>query len=394
MIDMQPDLNPFAPGSGRPPPVLVGRQTEIDAFDLTIARSRARQLSRGIILHGLRGVGKTVLLNRFREQAERSDWFVVEIEGQAGPAGQAAVRQKLARAFLLAASKAHRSKKWGQSVRRALGTVKSFSISLGVAKVEIGVDATQGRADSGDIAIDLEELVADLAPALREESSAIGIFIDEMQDLDPELLSALLTVQHRAGQKDWPFYVVGAGLPVLPSVLSGIKSYAERLFDYRRVGPLSPVPAMAAIADPVRIRGADFEPKALQDLLDAAEGYPYFLQTYGRAAWDAARTTTISVEDAEAAITVGHEELDMGFYPARWERVTPAERRYMQAMAESGTDSISTRDIVSRLGSTLSRQSNVRQSLISKGIAYAPERGYLAFTVPGMSAFIRRQYAD
>lgn len=391
---MQPEINPFEPGSGLRPPVLVGRQDEIDAFDLTVARSRARRSGRGMILHGLRGVGKTVLLNRFREQAERAEWFVVELEGQSGEAGRAAVRQRLARSFVMAANRVHRSRHFGESVRAALGTVKSFSVSLGLAKVEFGVDATQGRADSGQIDVDLEELVADLAPALRDDSGAIAIFIDEMQDLDPELLGALISVQHRAGQNGWPFYIFGAGLPVLPAVLSATKSYAERLFDYRRIGALSVEAAKSAVLDPVRERGADFESNALAELLAAAEGYPYFLQTYGRAAWDAARSKVITTEDVEAAITVGNEELDMGFYPARWDRVSAAQRNYMRAMAESDEQLVSTSAIAKRLGTSASQQSPVRQSLIEKGIAYAPERGYLSFTVPGMSSFIRRQHAE
>lgn len=394
MLYMQPELNPFVPGSGLRPPALVGRDDEIAAFDLTIAKTLARHLSRGIIVHGLRGVGKTVLLNNFREQAEKADWFVVELEGRSTEAGEFGVRHKLGRAFLTAASKASRSKKATKALKAALGTVKSFSVSLGVVAVEIGIDANRGRGDSGQIEIDLEELLEDLAPVLKEQSRAIGIFIDEMQDLDNDLLVALLSAQHRAGQKGWPFFIVGAGLPDLPARLSSAKSYAERLFDYRRVGALNPASARAALEDPVRAYGATYEPDALDALLEAAGGYPYFLQTFGRSAWDAATGRLITAEDAEAAITVGHDELDMGFYPARWDRVSPAERRYLRAMAENDDESRKSVDVVEALGSTLTKQSMVRQTLIEKGIIYAPERGFVAFTVPGMASYIRRQYPD
>ena len=391
---MQPELNPFVPGSGLRPPALVGRDSEIAAFDLLIARTRARRAGRSLILHGLRGVGKTVLLNNFRDQAERAEWFIVEVEGRATDIGKEAIRLKLGRAFLNAASKASRSTKAGGALKAALGSVKSFSVSLGVMAVEIGVNATPGRSDSGRLEIDLDEMIEDLAPALKEDSSAIGIFIDEMQDLDGELLSALLAVQHRAGQKGWPFYIVGAGLPDLPATLSSAKSYAERLFDYRRIGALDDVAARAALAEPVRAHGADFEPAALVSLLDAAAGYPYFLQTFGASAWDAARGRLITQEDAEAAITVGQEALDMGFYPARWDRVSSGEKRYLRAMADTDDVLRKTSEIVRLLGSSLSTQSGVRQSLIAKGFIYAPERGSVSFTVPGMASYIRRQFSD
>lgn len=391
---MYPELNPFSPGSGLTPPKLVGRDAEIDAFDLTIARSRGRRQNRGMVLHGLRGVGKTVLLNRFREQAERAEWFVVEIEGRATETGKDAVRQKLGRSLLQAASRLSRSKNLSTKLRTALGTVKSFSLSLGVASIEFGIDAAAGRGDSGQIEVDFEELVEDLSVALRESSRAFGLFIDEMQDIDRELMVALLAAQHRAGQKEWPFYIFGAGLPALPSTLSSARSYAERLFDYRNIGALDGQSAAEALAEPARLNGVEFEPAALRTLLDAAGGYPYFLQSFGRAAWDAARTKTITLEDAVMAVEVGNAELDMGFFPARWDRATLTERNYLMAMAAGHGESATTSEIALRLGTTLSGLSTVRQGLIEKGIVYAPERGRIAFTVPGMPAFIHRQFRE
>lgn len=391
---MQRELNPFSPGSGLRPPALEGRDSEIDAFDLLIARTQARAHNRGVVLHGLRGVGKTVLLNKFQEMAERADWFIVELEGRSSETGEQAVRQKLGRALVTAALKANRRKNVSERVREALGTVTSFSASLGFASVSVGIAPTAGRGDSGHIEIDFEELVEDLAPALKESSTAFGLFIDEMQELDSELLVALLAAQHRAGQKAWPFYIIAAGLPDLPARLGDARSYAERLFDYRRIGPLTSEAAKAALLEPVISRGAKFDDDALHALMDRSAGYPYFLQTFGSAAWDAGSDKKISALDAEAAITIGNEKLDMGFYSARWDRISTAERRYLQAMATLGDEVFHTRDVASALGTPLSGQSSTRHSLIAKGIVYAPDRGLLAFTVPGMPEFIRRQFPD
>lgn len=391
---MRSELNPYSPGSGLPPPYLVGRQAEIDAFDLVVARSRAGLHSRGMVLHGLRGVGKTVLLNQFREQAERAEWFAIELEGRGTETGHEAIRQKLARSLMLAGRRLQRTKHATERVKRALGTVKSFSISLGVASVELGLDAAPGRGDSGQIEVDFEEVVEDLAPALKDTSSAFALFIDEMQDIDSDLLTALLTAQHRAGQKGWPFFIFGAGLPSLPSVLSESRSYAERLFNYREIGALDGTAAADALTVPAERQGARYEEGAVAAIVRAARGYPYFLQTYGQAAWEIADERTITTTDAEAAIADGNAELDMGFFPARWDRATPAERNYLRAMAGDGDHGSRTSEIADRMNVKPASLSPARQNLIDKGIIYMPERGRVAFTVPNMAAFIRRQYAE
>ncbi|WP_136709032.1 AAA family ATPase [Agromyces sp. H66] len=391
---MRPELNPYSPGSGLNPPHLVGRQAEIDAFDLVVARTRAGHHNRGMILHGLRGVGKTVLLNQFREQAERAEWFIIELEGRPTETGQEAVRQRLARLMMLAGRRFLRGKHATGKVKQALGTIKSFSLSLGVASVELGLDANPGRADSGQIEIDFEELVEDLAPALREASSAFALFIDEMQDLDSELVVALLAAQHRAGQKNWPFYIFGAGLPSLPSVLSEARSYAERLFNYRNIGALERPAAADALTVPATRQGARYEDEAINVIVDAARGYPYFLQTYGQSAWGIAEGRVITADDAREAIIEGNAELDMGFFPARWDRATPAERNYLRAMARDGEDGSRTSELAERLKVKPASLSPARQNLISKGIIFMPERGRVAFTVPNMAAFIQRQFAD
>ncbi|WP_188678581.1 AAA family ATPase [Subtercola lobariae] len=391
---MQPEINPYSPGSGLTPPDLVGRQAEIDAFDLVVARSRGRRSSRGIILHGLRGVGKTVLLNRFLRQAEQADWFTVELEGSATESGHEIARHKLGRALLLAVRRLQRSKHFSEELKAVLGTVKSFSLSLGVASIDFNVDQTRGRADSGRIEVDFEEVIEDLVPALQKASSAFGLFIDEMQDIDPELMSALLAAQHKAGQKGWPFYIFGAGLPSLPSILSSSRSYAERLFNYREIGALDVSASRDALLIPAGRLGVEYEPEAISELLTASGGYPYFLQTYGQAAWDIAEAKIVRLHDAREAVVEGNAALDMGFFPARWDRATPTERNYLRAMAADEERGSRTPDIADRLGVPTSALSTTRQGLLEKGVVYSPERGRIAFTVPGMASFINRQSAE
>ncbi|KQR44298.1 hypothetical protein ASF82_12530 [Frigoribacterium sp. Leaf164] len=386
------DLNPYNPGSGLTPPALEGRGAEIDAFDLLVARSHAGAPGRGMVLHGLRGVGKTVLLNAFARHADAHGWFIVPVEGRATKAGHLAARQKLVRSLGMAARRFAGTASRTQRVVDALRSVTSFSVSFGGAALELGVEPFKGRADSGNIDIDFEELMEDLAPALREQGGVFGVFIDEMQDLDSELLSALLAVQHKAGQESWPFYVVGAGLPSLPSSLSEARSYAERLFDYRHIGALDVVAARAALEVPATRLGASYSEGAVQVLLSASGGYPYFIQTFGKAAWEAGEGRVISVEAAENAVTEGTYSLDVGFFPARWDRATPAERNYLRGMALDGESGSATSEIAGRLGSRPSSLTPARAKLIEKGIIYAPERGRVAFTVPGMAGFIHRQH--
>lgn len=391
---MHSELNPYAPGSGLTPPELAGRQHEIDAFDLVVARTRKRNHARGIVLHGLRGVGKTVLLKRFQQQADNAGWLVVALEGSPTSGGRAAVRQKLGRSLLTAAHKFDKAATHRSKIADALATVRSFSLSVGVASIGIALEPNPTRATSGQIDIDLEELVADLASPLRENSTALGIFIDEMQDIDSDLMTALLAAQHFAGQNSIPFFVIGAGLPSLPAILSDSRSYAERLFDYRHLGPLADERAREAVTLPAERLGVHFADVAVNAIVTASGGYPYFLQTFAMKSWDAAAEKIISAEDAMLGIDEGRHDLDMGFYPARWDRATAAERRYLFAMAAQGDTPSSTGELALSLGTSPQSLSTVRQGLIDKGIVFSPERGRVAFTVPGMSSFVTRQFAQ
>lgn len=389
VMDMESALNPYSPGSGRRPVELAGRQAEIDAFDLLVAITRNGRHERSLVLHGLRGVGKTVLLNEFRRQAERAEFVVVSLEGRDADGGSEAVRAKLGRSLLQAGRKVNRPG-IGAALKHALGSIASFSAQLGVTGIDIGVDLNRGRADSGSIEVDLEEMVEDLATALAEKRSALVFLIDEMQDLDQGLLTALLAVQHLAGQRDWPFYVVGAGLPNLPAVLSEARTYAERLFSYRSISALTSDAAEAALVVPASKHGAAYTPDARDLLLEASGGYPYFLQEYGKAAWDTAPEKTITVQDAKIAVELGRSQLDQGFFLSRWGRASKAEKDFLRLMAQDGEAGSATGELAERAGRKQSSMTMTRSTLIAKGVIYPPALGKVAFTVPGMAGYINR----
>jgi hypothetical protein len=247
----------------------VGRGAELEALDVTVERAGNGLSARGIVLTGLRGVGKTVLLNEMRDHAEAAGWFVVSVEARGDNAGGVSVRHILARDITAQARRLSRTRGLTDRVRTALQSVAAFNMKLGTSGIDLGVEVVPGRADSGDIEVDLSELVQDLSAALQEQGASFGLFIDEMQDLDDDLLRALLVTQHQAGQRGWPFYIVGAGLPHLPGVLAEARSYAERLFDYRTISRLPEEDASDALMDPVQPHGVDFEPAALAQLLVA-----------------------------------------------------------------------------------------------------------------------------
>jgi hypothetical protein len=393
-VYVKASLNPFSPGSGLRPPALVGREAELDALTVAVERASNNLATRGIVLSGLRGVGKTVLLNEMRNHAESAGWFCVNLEARPDNAGASSVRRILARDITARARQLSTRKTITDRVKQALQTVSAFNVKVGTSGIDLGVEIVPGRADSGDIEIDLPELVQDLCAALAEDNSAFGLFIDEMQDLDEELLRALLVTQHQAGQRGWPFYILGAGLPHLPGVLSEVRSYAERLFEYRTIARLADAEATAAITDPVRPHGVEFAPDALTRILNASGGYPYFLQEYGRAAWEISPGPTINDDDAQTASIIGLERLDAGFFRSRWNRATPSERRLLVAMAEDGEGPSSSSDVARRMGIKATSLGPYRANLISKGLVYAPEHGLLAYTVPGMAAYVHRHRED
>ncbi|MFC7957253.1 ATP-binding protein [Rhodococcoides kroppenstedtii] len=390
---MDPALNPFKPGSGLRPPALEGRTRQREEFDLLVARSKNRIYDRGMVLSGLRGVGKTTLLNSLAEHAERQGWLAIGIEARPNEAGIAAVRAKLGNELASGLRRYSRKRRLQKVADELIALARGFTlgVGLGPAKVELALDRP---AASGDIDIDLEELVEAISDAMKKDGTAFGLFIDEMQDLDSDLLGALLAVQHRASQREWPFFVIGAGLPSLPAVLAENRSYAERQFTYSTIGPLSPADAADALDVPVRNHGGSFTPEALEILVDASGGYPYFLQEFGKAVWNVAPRAPFDDEDAHIAVDEGRRALDDGFFPSRWNRSSERERRYLRAIADTGEEQPRSGRVAAAMGSTTTAVSDVRDSTIRKGLVWSPEHGRVAFTVPGMADFIRRQPTD
>lgn len=391
---MDRTLNPYSPGAGLKPRALVGRDEELELVTTMVTRIQLGLHNRGVIFHGLRGVGKTVLLNELASRAEAADWLVVRIEAAADKTGSERARASLARELTVGARKLSVRKKWRHLVD-SLPVIASFSVNLGFSGASLGVEPRAGWGDSGDIGIDLEELVLEVAGSAAKDGKAVAFFIDEMQDLDPALMSAVIRVQHLAGQRDLPFYVFGAGLPTLPQILAGVQSYAERLFEYHRIGKLSQEASREALESPARtVYGAEFEEMALARLTDASDRYPYFLQEFGKAIWDVAPQSPFTEQDAELAIRQGITSLDEGFFPSRWERATQGERRFLIAMAEAGDDVVLVSELADSMGKTVSSVSATRRQLIEKGLVFSPKHGFLQFTVPGMAQFIRRHNDD
>lgn len=387
---MRRELNPYHPGSGVAPRVLAGRVSELEAFDALIARTKLQMPARPLVLSGLRGVGKTVLLNRLRGLADAHDWLTVQFEARPGPSGRDAARRSLVNGLVKSAS-GYRRPQLGEAARRMLSTVTSFSLGLGITGFNLGVEADPSRAGTGSLELDLQDVIEDVSLAIRREGRGLAIFIDEMQDVDDELLEALVSAQHFANQRELPFFVVGAGLPNLPARLAGARSYAERIFDYRVIGRLDDGAARESLEKPAQQMGGAFEPEALDRLLAETGRYPYFIQEFGNAVWTVAPSSPFTLADAEAAIEVGRARLDAGFFPSRWDRATPAERRYLAAMARDREGPSQTGVVAQRLRKSQGTLGPTRAALIDKGLVYSPEWGQIAFTVPGMADFINRR---
>jgi hypothetical protein len=379
--------NPYSPGAGLRPPLLAGRQPEVDAFDAVLRRGELGRVSQGMMLTGLRGVGKTVLLNEMAARADAGRWITVQLEVR--PGGATAALSSLASALSIAIRQ-QQGPKLSDIARRALGSITGFSITVdpaGTLSASVDVDAVR----SGDLETDFASLAVDVGQAALEAGIGAAVFIDELQELDKPSMASLAAAVHLAGQRNVPFTVVGAGLPNLPGKLADAKSYAERLFDYRPLDKLSGSTAAQALAGPAGDSGVTWLEEALAATIDAADGYPYFLQEFGAATWNVAPGPIITERDAANGILLGQAKLDGGFFQSRWHRATATEQTYLRAMAEDDGEDSRTPVVAARLGRTMSNLGPIRAGLIGKGLIYAPEYGRLAFTVPGMAAFIRRQ---
>jgi hypothetical protein len=401
VLDMDPVRNPYAPGAGQRPPELAGRDVELSAFDVVLERIAHGRPERSLVLTGLRGVGKTVLLNQLRSAAISRGWGTGKIEARP----EQSLRRPVSSALHMALRELGPRHKDPESIEEVLGVLKAFAQRQDVGpsgtppKVRdrwqpgIDVPAATGRADSGDMEIDLVELLSDAAGVAADIGSGIALFIDEMQDVQPDDVSAICAACHELSQQGAPLIVVGAGLPHLPAVLSASKSYSERLFRYIRIDRLDREAADRALLAPAEREDVDFESAALDALYAAADGYPYFVQAYGKVTWDVAASSPITADDVAMASPVAEAELAVGFFGSRYDRATPAEREYMHAMADLGGPggaAVATSEVAVSLGRKPASLSPARDSLIKKGLVYSAERGQIAFTVPHFGRYLLR----
>lgn len=384
--------NPFNPGAGSQPPLLVGRDAELDAMSVAVQRLALGRFERSVMLKGLRGVGKTVLLNEFGKTASREGWIHSHLEATEDVRVARAIAT-LARRVLLELSLVARAR---DRAGRALGVLRSFMkvhVPLGadLGSLTIDFEPVPGHADSGDLDVDLSGLFTEVGEAARSAGKGVLITLDEIQYLSRSDLAKLIIGLHRVSQLALPLLIAGAGLPSLPGMAGEARSYAERLFRYVDIGSLSPEHARQALNAPVEDEGAAWAPNALQRVIADTQGYPYFLQEFGKQAWNVAETDVITLADVEAATTLAVDDLDQGFFRARIDKTTDAERDYLRAMAAlGGPGPYRSGDVSRGLGKKTTQTGPTRDGLIKRGLCYAPRHGELAFTVPMFDEFIRR----
>lgn len=387
---MDPIHNPYSPGAGTPPPELAGRDELRRRLEVAIGRVRIGNPAKGMILVGLRGVGKTVLLDQMRQDAEKSGVHTLRLEAPENRSLPALLSPQL-RLALLKLSTIENAKALAQRGLRALaGFAKALKLKYDDIEVGIDLEPEQGLADNGDLEGDLATLLEQVGLAARQAQTAVVLFIDELQYVEEEQLAALITALHRCAQQKLPVMLVGAGLPQLVGKAGKAKSYAERLFDYPVVGPLSRADAALAITKPAEALQVSLAPAAVDRIIDVTQGYPYFLQEWSKQTWDAASASPITPQDVQTAEPLTIAALDEGFFKVRFDRCKPSERRYLRAMAELGPGPHRSGDIAAKLGKSVNTFAPVRSSLINKGMVWSPNHGETAFTVPLFDQFMRR----
>lgn len=384
---MDPRDNPFAPGAGTQPPELAGRSGIITDAGVAIARAK-RGRGKSMLLLGLRGVGKTVLLNKLADVAQTEGCLPVVLEAPEDQSLAAMLLPPL-RSALFTLSKSQKAK---DLAKRSIGVLRSFAgaFKVKVAEVEFGMKPDAGTADSGNLEYDLPALLETVALAAKADGRALVLFIDEVQYLTSPDLSALIVATHKLGQKALPFLLIGAGLPQLAGLAGDAKSYAERLFDYPAVGPLLSPAARDAISAPLKRESESIDDKALEHIIKQTRGYPYFLQEWGYQAWNAAAGSPITLADVKLAAKAAVERLDAGFFKVRVDRLTPREKEYMHAMADLGPGPHRSGDIAAGLKKKVTAVAPLRDGLIKKGMIYSPQHGETAFTVPMFDDFLKR----
>lgn len=387
---MDPVKNPYAPGAGTRPPELAGRDEVLEQVRVALARVKLGRPSKSVLMVGLRGVGKTVLLDRMRELAEGAGIHTVRVEAPESRSLPAILAPDLRRALL----RLSRHERAAEYARRALRGLAGFAsaLKLKFGDIEVGLDLEPepGLADNGDLEQDLQALLEVAGVAARAADTALALFIDELQYVEEEQLAALITALHRTSQQSLPVVLVGAGLPQLRGRMGRAKSYAERLFEFPEIGALPREAARAALVKPAHNEGVEFVPAALDRITGATQGYPYFLQEWGKHAWDAAERSPIVVSDVERGAETATASLDASFFRVRFDRLTPSQRRYLRAMAELGPGPHRSGAIAEVLGRDVTSLGPTRAQLISKGMIWSPSHGDTTFTVPLFDQFMRR----
>jgi hypothetical protein len=391
---MDPIANPFAPGAGTPPPELAGRDDLLEAVRVTIARIRLGRPSKSVLMVGLRGVGKTVLLDRMRDNAEAAGVYTLRVEAPENRSLPAMLAPQL-RQTLLRLSHTPKAKELAQRALRGLaGFAKALKVKYNDIEVGFDFDPEPGLADNGDLEHDLQALLEAAGAAAQHAETAIAIFVDELQYVEEEQLASLITALHRTAQRQLPVVLVGAGLPQLRGRMGQAKSYAERLFDIPEIGPLSPDAAKQALVLPARQQHVEFADAALDRIQQETQGYPYFVQEWGKHAWDVADVSPIELADVSTASISAIAALDESFFRVRFDRLTPSEKRYLRAMAELGAGPHRSGDIAELLGRRVTSLGPTRGSLINKGMIWSPNHGDTAFTVPLFDQFMHRIMPD
>lgn len=387
---MDPIKNPFSPGAGAPPPELVGRDPILEQARILLGRVKQKRPEKSLLLTGLRGVGKTVLLNEIERMARKAGYHAILLEAHEDkPLGELifpALRSLLYDLDRVAGA--------GDKVKRGLAVLRSFigSIKLTVNDVALGLDIepARGTADSGDLEIDLPNLFVAIAEAAEERKTAVAILVDEIQYLSQKELGALIMAMHKMQQKQLPLVLLAAGLPVLPGMAGESKSYAERLFNFPDIGALSEEDAAKALHDPALEVGVEFQADALREVFRLTHGYPYFLQEWGYQSWNIAAASPITLKIVQDATPEVTRRLDKNFFRVRFDRLTPGEKNFLRAMADLGPGSHRTGDIAAALKTTVKGIGPVRSKLIKKGMIYSPAHGDMAFTVPLFDEFMVR----